>query len=374
MPDTDNDSSAVVTPTDASVTRFPVTVRLSEPDVVPSTVLLNRTAPVFFPSTVDAAMSPVSVTAFSNTTSPPSVVTSPAVEMPLAPRSVTAVPLALSDEMSPAAESVSTVPASSVTTPTVLIAASIPTVVVPVRSTVEPPAMACFTATLVAAVTDTAPVARMPDRAFCGTTASTLPIVTSSVSRRVTTPVSAARRSTSFVASDSVHVPPTPSSPSSAAVIALVCVTVAPFVTSRTVPLPAAMPVTVTGSALIRAESVVLISPMPYPESSRSTTSSLVVVMAIVVNALPLSASVRLPSASTARLGDVMAEPPASPPTWLIVPPAVVDRLTVCCAKIGLLIAIEPAALSRTQSLRSSAVRLIGASMVMPPVRAFSSR
>ena len=96
--------------------------------------------------------------------------------------------------------------------------------------------------------------------------------------------------------------------------------------------------------------------------------------MATTVSELPLSASVTLPSASTARLGAVMAEPPATPPAWLIVPPLVVERLTVCCAKIGVLIAMAPAARSRTQSFRSSAVWLIGASMVMPPVRALNSR
>ena len=183
VPDTDSDSSDVVTPTDASVTRFPVTERLSVPNFVPSTVLLNRTEPTSTPDVVDNTMSPVSVTAFSNNTSPPSVVTSPAVEMPLAPRSVTAVPLALLEVMSPAAASVSTVPASTVTAPTALIAASTVTVVaVPVRPTVEPPSMDCLTATLVAAVTDTAPVATMPERADCGVTARILPIVRSSAS------------------------------------------------------------------------------------------------------------------------------------------------------------------------------------------------
>ena len=92
VPDTDSDSSAVVTPTDASVSRFPVTVRLSEPDVVPSTVFLKRTRPVLFPSTVDTTMSPVSVTAFSNTTSPPSVVIASVSVMPDGAVIDTAVP------------------------------------------------------------------------------------------------------------------------------------------------------------------------------------------------------------------------------------------------------------------------------------------
>ena len=87
--------------------------------------------------------------------------------------------------------------------------------------------------------------------------------------------------------------------------------------------------------------------------------------------ALPASASVTTPSASTARPTVVIA---ADEPPWLTVPPAVVVSDTDWPAQIGALRAMFPAAVSRTQPFRSSAVWLIGASIVTPPVRARSSR
>ena len=101
------------------------------------------------------------------------------------------------------------------------------------------------------------------------------------------------------------------------------------------------------------------------------------VLIATSEKALPESASVTAPSASTARAVAVIA---AAVPPWVIVPPAVVVNDTIWSAQTGALIAMLPADSSRTHTLRSSAVWLIGASMVTAPLpgvpvpRAMSSR
>ena len=100
------------------------------------------------------------------------------------------------------------------------------------------------------------------------------------------------------------------------------------------------------------------------------------VLIATSDTALPESVSVTLPSATTARPGVVMA---AAVPPWTIVPPEVVVSETVWVAQTGALISIAPADVSRTQSLRSPSVWLIGAETVTRPSpepvpRATSSR
>ena len=77
------------------------------------------------------------------------------------------------------------------------------------------------------------------------------------------------------------------------------------------------------------------------------------VLIATLANALPESASVTAPSASTARAGAVIA---AAVPPWAIVPPAVVVSDTIWSAQMGALIAMLPADWRRTQTLRSPSV------------------
>ena len=222
-PDTDRLSKATAEPIDADASRSPPIVSDSRPEAVLSTASAKVTRPRFGPSSRSRTMSPVSVVAWSNSTLPPAVIMSPAVETPDGASRLTAVPDVAAEMMSPAAVIVSVVPATTSS----------------VRATV------------------------MPERAARGETAATVSIVRSSASRNTIEPVSAASVAMSLVASERFQSVPVPSSPRPPARIARPCETVeaGPLetVTSRTVAVPVSMPVTVAVGRASRPSSIVVI-------------------------------------------------------------------------------------------------------------------
>ena len=221
-PVTDRLWSATAEPIDPAASRSAAIVSDSCPAVVPSTASAKVATPRVAPSSRSSTTSPVSVVAWLKSTSPPSVTTSPAVEMPDGAERVAAVPPMAPEMMSPAA----------------VIASVVPAVTVSVRSTV------------------------MPEIAVRGVTAATVPMVKSSTSRNTTDPVSAASVAMSLVASDRFQSLPAPSSPRPPARIARPWPTVEAvppeIVTSRTVPVPASIPVVVTVCLVSRASSTVV--------------------------------------------------------------------------------------------------------------------